>query len=65
MVRLGTEYRLFWSPEQIRYATTTDMFHFQTNDTVLFSGVSYLRDPYIFEEDGVYTMVYLAPLDWC
>ncbi len=64
MVRLGTEYRLFWSPEQIRYATT-DMFHFQTNDTVLFSGVSYLRDPYIFEEDGVYTMLYLAPLDWC
>lgn len=24
-----------------------------------------LRDPYIFEEDGVYTMLYLAPLDWC
>lgn len=60
MVRFGEEYRLFWSPEEIRYAVTTDMFHFQTNDTVLFSGVSYLRDPYIFEENGVYTMLYLA-----
>lgn len=60
MVRYGNEYRLFWSPEEIRYAVTTDMFRFQTNDTVLFSGVSYLRDPYIFVEDGVYTMLYLA-----
>lgn len=60
MVRYGNAYRIFWSPEEIRYATTTDMFHFQVSDTVLFSGAPYLRDPYIFEEDGVYTMLYLS-----
>ena len=60
MIRREDLYYLFWSPEQIRYAVTKDMFHFSINDTVLFSGISYLRDPYIMEENGVYTMVYVT-----
>jgi len=50
-------HHLFWGPRFIRSAQTTDMFHFTVRDGFYFEGSSVMRDPYIFEEDGTYTMI--------
>lgn len=51
-------YYLFYSPGSIRVALSKDLYHWQPKGS-LFSGSFMLRDPYIFEENGIYTMIYV------
>lgn len=53
-------YYLFYTPETVRVAQTSDMYHFSCRPNGVFRGAYSLRDPYVFYEDGIYTMVYVT-----
>lgn len=58
-------YYLFYTPETVHIAKTSDMYHFTPHPNGVFSGDSFLRDPYVFFEDGIYTMIYVTENLYC
>ena len=59
MVKKADACHIFWSPQKMQKATTKDMFCFSVEEGFLFEGNPWMRDPYIFEENGTYYMFYL------
>ncbi len=60
IIRRGEKYHMFYAPTMIHMAVTDDMYHFTIHDEGLFGGSPILRDPYIFQENGLYYMVYVT-----
>lgn len=53
------KYYMFYSPGSIRLAVSDDLYNWESKG-IVFSGPWHMRDPYIFFENGVYTMVYVS-----
>ena len=53
------KYYLFYSPGSMRLAVSDDLCNWEIAGT-LFTGPAMMRDPYIFFEDNIYTMIYVT-----
>ncbi len=54
----GEECLLVYGPKDMRCCSSRDLQHWESHGT-LFSGADSLRDPFVWYEDGVYTMIYV------
>lgn len=59
VLKKNKSYYLFYAPEFMRYATSKDLYVWESKGS-LFQGSPMMRDPFVFFEDGVYTIVYVA-----
>lgn len=59
IVKHGIEYRMFYSPTSIRYATSPDLMNWTARGE-LFHQRDGGRDPTVFQHDGIYTMLLTA-----
>ena len=53
------KYYLFYSPESMRLAVSDNLYDWEIFGT-LFTGANMMRDPYVFLENGIYTMIYVT-----
>lgn len=65
IVERNRSYYLYHTPGTVQLARTEDLYHFTVHPEGLFGGPAYLRDPYVFYEDGVYTMIYVTGHLYC
>ena len=59
IVEKGGKYYLFYSPGSMRLAVSDDLYNWEIAGT-LFTGSAMMRDPYIFFENNIYTMIYVT-----
>lgn len=56
--RQGDRYRMVYSPERMRTAVSGDLYRWETQGELFRSDYFGMRDPYVFEEGGVYYLLY-------
>lgn len=54
----GNGYRMLYTPEAMKTAVSPDLYHWEPEGELFRTGNFWMRDPYVFYEDGVYHLIY-------